>query len=109
MVAISKQLEQVAVRRWYYAGDYCPSAAEYIAMARKLDGTQGFEPVDVSRGPGVDKVGVPCMCYVALFQRDGGTLEAKAAHEADRLMELAAEEDGVKLNWGTPSGDRRDK
>lgn len=109
MVAISRKLEQKAVRRRYYAGDFLPSLDMFVAgMARKVPQVSGYECVDAACTFTVDDNGVPCHLYVALFQRDGTTLEAQAAREEDRLTDLAAEEQGLKLDWGTPNKDRND-
>ena len=109
MTGISRQLEQKSVKRRYYAGDFLPSLDDFAAITKRdVRSVDGYECVDVARTRDVDSFGVEHWLYVALYRRDGTTLEAKAAQEEDRLLDLAAEEQGLVLDWKTPSGDRRD-
>jgi hypothetical protein len=92
MIGINRNITQRAVRRLYYAGDVLPDARQFVdIVCARVPLVKGFECKDVVRAAAWDANGVRCVEYIALFERDGTTIEARAA----AAIELAAGREDV--------------
>ena len=90
MIGISKRREQRQVTRKYYHGELIPSPRDVVAdVKRRVAKVQGFELVDLAGDWVEDETG-RFWLYVLLFERDGTTLEAKAA-----IAKEAANDEGM--------------